>query len=708
MYQLRKYHRRTVLTFFAPLLILGYYTFICCAFLVKPPSNGIVDTVYAHARWVYYVWFIVAIFALDWSRIGLANIEAASLMHRHLSPSTAVELMWHTDSKWANPLWWLRAVYASLTTTLKSSTSSKYSLQSTPDLLWVGLSFTTLLVFVALPLSGLTMEISDVNYYTDDPATIYGPNLTGFNWRSVSILQQQARTFWESGRQTTPSHNAILYAPEGTRDASATYFYDLVTNRTDFVEYFAGPAVRTVVHGTAWGMYANTSCRCVPKNQLQMLRVDQFDFAIKGCTVNGTETSCRFGQNHNARNQTADSYLRETSFPTWLNGTGVSGTSLTNTRFSYVAVADGYHGYTTATITPYITNTSHDNATFDHVINGRPLNDTTTGMLEMYLWEYVPDDPLIEAMTNENYSDPVDTVYSASENRTFVGMAVHCDITTAVGYADLNPAHRTYSSFSRLGSWSNLAWNIIQGFTGFQVIQELYVPQIIAMFSLVSNDQTTGNDSTSTFDPLKISPTTDHVWVALHNAVGLAPLRPLSSTLGTTAGFNVYQALQPKDLQLALYKLLGESVIALMDEGGTDPWEGQLHTLKTASYIVSGAISWIYVLVLLSLWALIMSISTLWTALFAGPRWAASLDGFEMFKFGAQYADQINRFESVEFRECNHILQYIPGMVGMLPGTGDGSNNSQRLGFIGLSENVAERGSRYTLDRSQAATSRPS
>jgi hypothetical protein len=85
-------------------MLLGFYCFIVIKSLTKPPLNDNIVNADNDASWVFYVWFIAAIFALEWARAGLANIEAAALMIPQVAPKTASSLMWHTDMKWANPL----------------------------------------------------------------------------------------------------------------------------------------------------------------------------------------------------------------------------------------------------------------------------------------------------------------------------------------------------------------------------------------------------------------------------------------------------------------------------------------------------------------------------------------------------------------------------------------------------------------------------
>jgi hypothetical protein len=76
-----------------------------------------------------------------------------------------------------------------------------------------------------------------------------------------------------------------------------------------------------------------------------------------------------------------------------------------------------------------------------------------------------------------------------------------------------------------------------------------------------------------------------------------------------------------------------------------------------------------------------------------------------MFKFGAQYTEEVDDLETRDFQGCSSALKRIPGMVGMLPGGDKEIGNREKMGFIGLSKNIAEKGALYSLDRKKAAAS---
>lgn len=710
-YRLDHYHWRSFLTFAGPLLVLVLYAFICFAFLARPPVNDVVENAYRGARWLYFVWFVIVIFTLDWSRTGLANIEAAALMHPKLAPKTAVSLLWHTDMKWANVLWWLRAIKLGIKRGFRRRELVDKQRVSTPDYMWVFLCLTTVIVYCALPLSGLTMEIATTFTYSDWQTDIYGPNYNTFNFRSSLPLQQQVRTYWQSGRVTSPLHETILYAPEGSDNVNTTYYDDLIHQGADYVDFFAGPAVRERVSGKAWGIAANISCHAVSKEQFRLLQISDTGFVVKECIMEfGGDGNCSFGTFRDAfQNQVANSTSKLT-FPFWVSGSGTSGAG---TKYAYIVAADGWPGTSNVTFMfgGLSTNSSHDNMTIDHIENKRPAKDVTTGLFEIYVWEYVGwEDGVMPNLLKNNVSGPVDSIFSMDNNITFAGVAIQCQSTTASGHGQLNAIRRTYSSFQRFWSLSNVARNIM--FLGvsnwFKVgtIVDMPASQVLAATALVNGNQPLGDNHMALSDP---TTSNDQIWAAFHSAIGLAPKEPVFGAQGwgqQGPGWAWYRSLTPEDLRLAMYKLLGESVIVLMDEGSTDVWEGNLTSLRPTAYLTNGVLSWISVLVLLSIWALTLCLGALWTAFFAGPRWAPTLDGFEMLKFGAQYTEQINQFQTVKSQGCTQALQNIPGMVGMLPGTGGASSSRSQLGFIGLSENFATKGATYTMYRWKAAPGR--
>lgn len=136
----------------------------------------------------------MVVFILDWARTGLANIEAVALMSPQLAPRTAMSLMWHTDLNWSDFLWWLRGIrnvlfwlWARALSPYRRRPYSASRSVSVPEPLWWFLSASTLLLFVSIPLSGLTFELHDAFVLGTKQARIFGPTPPRWKTKGTSI-----------------------------------------------------------------------------------------------------------------------------------------------------------------------------------------------------------------------------------------------------------------------------------------------------------------------------------------------------------------------------------------------------------------------------------------------------------------------------------------------------------------------------------------
>jgi len=70
-----------------------------------------------------------------------------------------------------------------------------------------------------------------------------------------------------------------------------------------------------------------------------------------------------------------------------------------------------------------------------------------------------------------------------------------------------------------------------------------------------------------------------------------------------------------------------------------------------------------------------------------------------MFRFGAQYRDEVNAFSAEPFDKCDELHE-MPGMVGSLGGEGRGGKE----GFIGLSDHTADPNGVFVFERARAGS----
>jgi hypothetical protein len=607
-YYMKRYLWRSVLTITGPLVVLAFYALICFHFLAHPLANNVSPSLTINASWVYYFWFLTSIFIMEWGRTGLANIEASALMLRYLAPPTARELMWHADTYWANPLGWLRVLRSLSWRRLGRTQFPSQHPTPMPGTLWILLSFVHMLLFVAIPLSGLSIEVVDASVYSYRKAQIYGPDADSFNSRSWVDFPQRIHSNWVSGRKTSPTHAALLYAPHGSSKVSENYFDDQATEAArsaegTMVRFFAGPSVRELVWGEAWGLSTNVSCMPTPLDQLQMIKSNGYNSSVKICA---THNGCKFEwlslDEANRRNQARKPGSNGTilNIPIYLNESRYTHPQRGLPAYSLLAAADGWTIVSTprtmeATISPYNRPSNHDKLTFDHMVKGAPSEEVTNSMFEMILWQ-AGHGPLGTLDDDETFNKYIEnpsslvTVHNGSTNLfkfgsanesdvdsgMLVGFGVHCDIKSAVGTANLDPDKRTFSNFER-------------GYAATSNLTTLLFPFNLGSVQIQAMASMSGNQYWANVD-WALAPREeadmDVTLAGVHKAIGSSMRRRLADDFGA---FLYYPTLSTEDLTLAMYKLIGESAIALMGEGGLSPSTSKtLHTLTPARHLRPG------------------------------------------------------------------------------------------------------------------------
>lgn len=316
-------------------------------------------------------------------KAGLANVEAAALMHAKLAPVSAVQLMWHIDGNWANPLWWLRAI-RSVFSIFSYRWSKRVRVRpSTPGRLWILLSLVMLALYVAVPLSGVSIQTTQVLTKSGDLAPIYGPSRDRFgfsagvghgSWRTIP---QNIRAAWQSGRQTSPDYG-FLYSPSEASSASSSYYQDQISLDASSVEVFSAPAVRDQVVGNIWGLWNNVSCRPVGAQDLQLIRINDLDNHTMGSFALSDSTSIKTCSTYSFTVCEYDwipiskavppvpggADKQAITFPTFLNESGSFAADYG--LHDMIVAADGFNGATLRSHSTFYAKGNHDNFTVDY------------------------------------------------------------------------------------------------------------------------------------------------------------------------------------------------------------------------------------------------------------------------------------------------------------------------------------------------------
>ncbi|KAL8929811.1 MAG: hypothetical protein Q9208_000955 [Pyrenodesmia sp. 3 TL-2023] len=656
-YSLQRYYARSLLNTLLPLFATGWYAFIVFGYLLQPSVNGIVPKRSLDANVIFFSWLILSIFLLDWAKSGLAGFEAAALMKPRLAPSNAMQLMWHLDSAWGTLSGW-RKVLGSLYRFVKTRMHRNQHVQDAawrgPGLLWWYLAANGFLLYVTLPLSGLTMNPSDALKLSSRRVSVFGVNETTFDIRTNVAVSQLARDNWRTGRSTTPRGPAVFYAPQGTENVSSTYFEDFVQDiyQRDLlaqavtfrnVTFFTGPPVAERAYGKAWGFLSTVECSPTGLSQgLRLINATKYT-----PRPNSSEVEDMFGY---------AGYEPLLYFPDDAYGV----------NFSYVVASDrdimriGNGDYTNGTL------------------NNLPIK----GSFEMVLWQsissgYQPDDGFTKMV---NYP-----LVTRSDNGSTLGFGVRCTVESNVGTASLDAAKRTYSAFEQVPAIGQTNYNVpkIVSWPGVFAIQSI-------VFQALSTVQLGYMAEPSC---LRHIDTTCNAFYGANIATGGVPrlVRMAADPLyaipvpAVLPGSLQMPTITPERLTLAMYKLFGEAAAAMMAIGPGN-WTGELMGLDPASDVVPYLIPWKLVLVLLCLWTVLTVLPQLYV--FSERRWSSRLTAAEMFRFGAEIQDNARLLRSRDLRE-NDVLRRMPGMVGdVAPGA--------EKGFVGLSRVPARSDRVYT------------
>jgi len=664
-YTFTRYIPRSLLNTLGPGLVTAFYLFIVFVYLLRSGLNGIVPSYPINARGVFFAWLILSIFLLDWAKSAIAGFEAAALMKRKLAPSNAMQLMWHTDKAWGSLSGWWKALVANYSYLRHRILDGRSTIEwQGPGCLWWYLAFSSFLLYAAIPLAGLSLDPKEAERLTDRKITILGPNQTSFELRGSNAVAERTSERWRQGNPTTPHGDTILYATKCTENVSSTYYEEYIQSiyngqyareipPAGSIKFFSGPEVSERAHGNAWGFLTSLTCSVAhPYRDLELLKVESIN-EWKSPSM----SSSSYGNTSDSFYQQSRSAGSESTLFSFGQSFGIS--------YQYVMASS---------------NNNIDLGGGDYVNSTiLPLKD----FVELVMWQSYQK-PFTADATFANLSSHPSVVSSFSpiNNVTYLGYGIRCSVVSDVGFADLDAAARTYSDFK-----SNASLGLVSTRLGDGRLVEY--PGMLSIVSLVFAAFTKSplgyigapncdTGSSATCDP----------WSGANVATNGVPAF-ITDPSFTRVGNLQYPTIGPERMNLAIYKLFGEAAIALMVSGGGS-WVGELKGLESTNELVPGRVPWIVVAMLLGIWTLITVLPNCLT--FAERRWAGTLDGFEMFRLGAEWTNTVWKFEGSEFKE-NPILLEVPGMIGDM-------EPRETRGFTGLSRSMAKvEGRIYSYNR---------
>lgn len=662
-HRLRRFWGRSLALILAPLIIAGYFIFIWQFFLKQdgPLKYGTFNESY-----IFYSWFVVGVFGLSVSRYGIIGIEASMLHDPFWRTKNAMQLMMHSGGSWGGAGGWTRCLIGFF-----------HWKKSMAGRLWYLLSLVTMALFVGLPISGLSFELTDGYIQSSEHPTVIGRTWSNFHSRRLNQAQNQSMDLWKTGASVTLPGIGLAYTPPGL-DRDQFKFLGSVPNSLpldrDVPELFLAPQADSPINGEAWGLRLSYNCSVVESaSEFTILgtKVDHFsDFYESGSSFNSTNSE--IGKNAVSMNLWAygETRIGPNNSPVWADADkftasadsdDVNVSGILEYALWQIRLAPGASTRQGISITSNKrASAGEDVVDFDGSLDpsipdmGSPWTRDAQGM-------YVVNDSFFSREINQIF--PNDTTTAAPDaadpwkiqsliDELAAPIGVRCHHMSLFGTAQLDAKTTSFTGFTPVPP----------------VFNESRMTAHTPMFGISAS---------------KMLP--DHYFDLFTATNAPAPVNEGPSTFYTSY-------VKPEKLKQAVMRAYAQDALALMYDGLPDVSQGYQHSNLTSSrkgkVLELGIVPPLVPAIWLSLWAFICSLIGL--AYGFRRRWSAALDGYTLFRFGADLGGEVRDLSSVgAFEECERLWD-LPGFVG-------DAREGDAVGYISLvrGDEVADKGKLY-------------
>ncbi|KAK5728157.1 hypothetical protein LTR17_012166 [Elasticomyces elasticus] len=637
---LQRHYKRGLMGTCVPLVLTAYYLLIWAIYLSPVVSPNDQNFGLSGAQLVLYSWTILSVVGLDLGEYGLLGAEASMLMTTFWAAPNAWHLMVHGEHAWSGIDGWIDAV---------KSLFGKNRRSRRPNRLWWVLASITALLFLALPLTGLTMELKDGYRKTSTAPSVLGQNWTTFNQRSGPALLTAAHNAWSLAVPPRVPGIGMLYT-NSSKDRKNLIFSNLkvlpntIPADPGVDEVFLAPQAYVPISGKTWGMIVRYNCTVVRKLE---------DFAILS-RRNGSK-----------------------SLPYWDTISDPDGLQAVNTydvgphSINIRSHNDtNYSAVSELAYSPELYGSdffSHENSTQCYFNKSEGANNGYPGLehdslLELAIWQYATNNealvnrPLPSSFYNFSIDTTVAGLSGAYSTRSQVdastvpmdAIGLQCRSSSAVGIAEVDGKTATYQNFERSDTEATFS------FSQCAPRLSLAVPKFIFQENGATSSWAEDFFTSVEAAPLFLTAMSD-------DPVVTVTVRP---TL-----------LQASELRISLLRAYGTAAAQLMFDGGQGwsySYSSQRHSFtnfnatsyEKARVLGQGPISPMIPAVPLVLWALG---SCLLSVLYGFERrWADNLDSFSLFQFGGDASDKVKEMPASAVKDFTDHEQMIrlPGLVG--------------------------------------------
>ncbi|KAJ6184499.1 hypothetical protein N7519_005800 [Penicillium mononematosum] len=489
--------------------------------------------------------------------------------------------------------------------------------QSPAHRLWWLLGLLSLVLIIALPLSGLSMELSDGFVKASSPPSVIGYSRETFNTKNENKALERSLSRWRAASPVDLPGAGIAYTPRGLDRNDYDYLTALpnsLSTEQNVPDLFLIPQAKTPISGRPWGIRLSYNCSVVqskaeltilPKKNSLPLQIVSLQSAHKEGVFGSGPTSSDVIY---AYNSSAENLFLYAELGAIINTTYISESVDPNPDIlEYVMwQARGY--------VPIQGPVSHD---FNNTI-AMPIPDIDSPLVMDANGTVTPNEMFFERGSG---SENLRQFVAGTDNLTLTNfietaqpIGVRCQALSETGFATLHPDELAFSDFIRVpperppppySGVSGVGWYYIPYPFGFSPWAHLSKPETVFANILESIET------------------------------------PLSIRIGPSQVYPNY--VQAADLQQSLMGAYAQSALNLMYYGFETFNQGYVAENLTSSQpgkiLGPGALPPHVPMVMLAIWA--MGCVILGLVYGFRRRQAETLDGYLFSKLSAHYAKSI-------------------------------------------------------------------
>jgi hypothetical protein len=582
--------------------------------------------------WIFYSWFLAGVFGLNLSKYGLVGIEAAMLQERLWQADNAMTLMMHSGSTWSGPSGW----YNSLLNFVLRRKDGRVGL------LWSLLAFISAMSFIALPLSGLSMELADGYVESREHPMVIGRTFENFNFRQYRDRNKRPLGVWENGGAINLPLLGVAYTPPDI-DRDQHDFLQRVPNslplKDGISELFLAQQAEVPIRGKVWGLLVGYNCSVVKS-------VDEF-------TILSQKSASIWKEG-----PTSD--LDETDVGVLLTPSG-DDIHLFGQFGGGSLLDDNIAGYAEVGVSAFPYKKGYDGS-------DPPFSREGGDVLEYALWQISrpPTYPVLAEAQGFEFDGSIDPPVA--------GLG-HALIQSPNGSISLN--------LTLLSIQGDNAENALAYANRTRFPSNLTLAPPIGVRCHRSSDLGYANVDVNTFTSFNRTPDPpiDATEVVTYRFGGTAlemlrgRYKELISSSHAPPAVQVsnaqeYQSLvKPQNLLQSILRAHAVDALNIMYDGVNSPVRAYANRDATSSrpgkVLETGVMPWLVPLVFFLIWA--AGCAVLAVVYGFRRRWSEVLDGYSLFRFGADFADDVRDridFSSVDsFEDCK-VLPRLPGLIG--------------------------------------------